>query len=125
MAYNPLIGYVRPKCVGGFAAVQEIADWLAKRGTSEYVQCFAEVSLWCKPQLQQNATGDRDVLGPSRFNCVPCASHMLRHACGYALANKGHDTRALLQAYLGHRNIQHTVRYSELAPTRFKDFWRR
>jgi hypothetical protein len=40
--------------------------------------------------------------------------HMLRHACGYALANRGHDTRAL-QAYLGHRNIQHTVRYSELA----------
>jgi site-specific recombinase XerD len=50
--------------------------------------------------------------------------HMLRHACGFALANKGHDTRAL-QAYLGHRNIQHTVRYTELAPTRFKDFWRR
>jgi site-specific recombinase XerD len=49
--------------------------------------------------------------------------HMLRHACGYALANAGHDTRAL-QAYLGHRNIQHSVRYSELAPTRFKDFWR-
>ncbi len=49
--------------------------------------------------------------------------HMLRHACGYALANEGHDTRAL-QAYLGHRNIQHTVRYTELAPTRFKDFWR-
>jgi integrase len=49
--------------------------------------------------------------------------HMLRHACGYALANKGHDTRAL-QAYLGHRNIQRTVRYSELSPTRFKDFWR-
>ena len=36
-----------------------------------------------------------------------------------ALANKGHDTRAL-QAYLGHRNIQHTVRYTELAPDRFK-----
>jgi type 1 fimbriae regulatory protein FimB/type 1 fimbriae regulatory protein FimE len=49
--------------------------------------------------------------------------HMLRHACGYALANKGHDTRAL-QAYLGHRNIQHTVRYAELTATRFKDFWR-
>jgi integrase len=49
--------------------------------------------------------------------------HMLRHACGYALANKGHDTRAL-QAYLGHRNIQHTVRYTELAPDRFKRFWR-
>jgi integrase len=49
--------------------------------------------------------------------------HMLRHACGFALANAGHDTRAL-QAYLGHKNIQHTVRYTELAPTRFKDFWR-
>jgi type 1 fimbriae regulatory protein FimB/type 1 fimbriae regulatory protein FimE len=49
--------------------------------------------------------------------------HMLRHACGFALANKGHDTRAL-QAFLGHKNIQHTVRYTELAPDRFKDFWR-
>jgi integrase len=49
--------------------------------------------------------------------------HMLRHACGFALANKGHDTRAL-QACLGHRNIQHTVRYTELSPTRFKNFWR-
>jgi len=49
--------------------------------------------------------------------------HMLRHACGFALANKGHDTRAL-QAYLGHKNIQHTVRYTELSPDRFKNFWR-
>jgi site-specific recombinase XerD len=49
--------------------------------------------------------------------------HMLRHACGYALENRGHDTRAL-QAYLGHKNIQHTLRYTELSPTRFKDFWR-
>ncbi len=50
--------------------------------------------------------------------------HMLRHACGYAHDNKGHDTRAL-QAYLGHRNIQHTVQYTELSPKRFKEFWRR
>ena len=49
--------------------------------------------------------------------------HMLRHACGYALANRGHDTRAL-QAYLGQKNIQHTVQYTELSPTRFKNFWR-
>jgi integrase len=48
--------------------------------------------------------------------------HMLRHACGYALANKGKDTRTL-QAYLGHRNIAHTVRYAELAPGRFKGLW--
>jgi type 1 fimbriae regulatory protein FimB/type 1 fimbriae regulatory protein FimE len=49
--------------------------------------------------------------------------HMLRHACGFALANKGHDTRSI-QDYLGHKNIQHTVIYTETAPTRFKDFWR-
>jgi integrase len=49
--------------------------------------------------------------------------HMLRHACGYKLANDGHDTQSL-QAYLGHKNIQHTVKYTELSPNRFKDFWR-
>jgi len=49
--------------------------------------------------------------------------HMLRHACGYALANRGTDTRTL-QAYLGHRSIQSTVRYTELAPGRFKNLWR-
>ena len=44
------------------------------------------------------------------------------NACGYALANKGHDMRAL-QAYLGHCNIQHTVRYTEFSPAQFKNFW--
>src|SRR5690349_10558669 len=53
----------------------------------------------------------------------PVHPHMLRHATGFKLANDGHDTRAI-QHYLGHKNIQHTVRYTELAPTRFKDFWR-
>jgi integrase len=53
----------------------------------------------------------------------PVHPHMLRHSCGYALANAGHDTRSL-QAWLGHKNIQHTVRYTELAPDRFKGFWR-
>ena len=54
------------------------------------------------------------------FKCHP---HMLRHATGFALANKGTDTRTL-QAYLGHRSIQSTVRYTELAPGRFKHLWR-
>jgi site-specific recombinase XerD len=49
--------------------------------------------------------------------------HMLRHACGFKLANDGVDTRTI-QAYLGHKSIQHTVRYTELAPTRFKEFFR-
>jgi integrase len=49
-------------------------------------------------------------------------SHMLRHACGYKLANDGHDTRAI-QHYLGHRSIASTVHYTALAPDRFKGFW--
>lgn len=49
--------------------------------------------------------------------------HMLRHACGYALANKGMDTRSL-QEFLGHKNIQNTVRYTTLAAGRFKNVWR-
>ena len=49
--------------------------------------------------------------------------HMLRHATGFKLANQGVDTRSL-QHYLGHKNIQHTVRYTELSPERFRDFWK-
>ena len=49
--------------------------------------------------------------------------HMLRHSCGYYLANKGYDTR-LIQDYLGHRNITHTVRYTRTAAARFEGLWR-
>ena len=52
----------------------------------------------------------------------PIHPHMLRHSTGYKLANDGHDTRAI-QHYLGHKNIQQTVRYTELSANRFKDFW--
>jgi type 1 fimbriae regulatory protein FimB/type 1 fimbriae regulatory protein FimE len=51
----------------------------------------------------------------------PVHFHMLRHACGYYYANRGEDTRSL-QLWLGHRSIQHTVRYSELSAERFKDW---
>lgn len=52
----------------------------------------------------------------------PVHTHMLRHGTGYYLANRGTDTR-VIQAYLGHNNIQHTVRYTELAPERFQSLW--
>jgi site-specific recombinase XerD len=48
---------------------------------------------------------------------------MLRHACGYALANKGRDTRAI-RGWLGHRSIASTSVYTAVAPNWFKDFWR-
>jgi type 1 fimbriae regulatory protein FimB len=49
--------------------------------------------------------------------------HVLRHACGFALADQGADTR-LIQDYLGHRIIQHTVRYTATNPARFEKLWR-
>ena len=54
---------------------------------------------------------------------LPVHFHMLRHSCGYKLANDGIDTRAI-QDWLGHVSITHTTRYTQLATTRFKDFWR-
>jgi len=53
----------------------------------------------------------------------PVHPHQLRHACGYYLAASGHDTRAI-QDYLGHKNIHHTVRYTQMSPHRFENFWR-
>lgn len=50
--------------------------------------------------------------------------HMLRHGCGYALADRGADTR-LIQDYLGHRSIQSTVIYTATNPKRFEGLWRR
>jgi type 1 fimbriae regulatory protein FimB len=56
-----------------------------------------------------------ELAGLSELNVHP---HMLRHACGYDLANRGMDTRGI-QEYLGHTNIQNTVRYTALSPNRF------
>lgn len=52
----------------------------------------------------------------------PIHPHMLRHSTGFKLVNDKHDTRAI-QHYMGHKNIQHTVRYTELATGRFDTFW--
>jgi integrase len=77
--------------------------------------------------------GPRSALAPRMFAggqngsfrggvCRPIHPHMLRHGCGYALANAA-TTHGRYRPWLGH-NIQHTVRYTELAPDRFKNFWR-
>jgi len=76
-------------------------------------------------QSPMTAAGFRRML--SRVGAIstvnfPVHPHMLRHACGYKLANDRHDTRAI-QLYLGHRNIQHTVRYTELSAECFSNFW--
>jgi len=53
---------------------------------------------------------------------MPIHPHMLRHSTGFKLANDGQDTRAI-QHYLGHKNIQYTALYTQLAPDRFNNFW--
>lgn len=71
------------------------------------------------------AAGFRKMLartGEESAITFPVHPHMLRHSCGFKLANDGQDTRAI-QHYLGHKNIQHTVQYTELSAGRFKNFW--
>jgi type 1 fimbriae regulatory protein FimB/type 1 fimbriae regulatory protein FimE len=88
------------------------------QGTSPYVfvteQGTPVTTAWFLRMLQR--TGRAAKLS---FRVHP---HMLRHACGYKLANDGHDTRSLAH-YLGHRNLQSTARYTALAPDRFAKFW--
>jgi type 1 fimbriae regulatory protein FimE len=54
---------------------------------------------------------------------MPVHPHMLRHGCGFKLANQGIDTRSI-QAFMGHSSIASTVVYTEIAPQRFKGFWK-
>lgn len=58
-----------------------------------------------------------------RAKLAPVHPHMLRHSCGFALANKGYDLR-LIQDYLGHRDPRHTVHYTRTAGRRFEGLWR-
>ena len=81
--------------------------------------------MFCLIQLAQQSSSKArltNAIAAAALFAIACP-HMLRHAAGYYLASKGHDTKAI-QAYLRHRSIQHTVRYTELAPGRFNDFWK-
>jgi len=99
------------------------------------------ISAWLKERVRKKPTGkaffaseQRKPLHRSTVNLLlrkysAAASlpllahpHMLRHACGFALADQGADTR-LIQDYLGHRNIQHTVKYTAANPARFEKLW--
>jgi site-specific recombinase XerD len=82
-------------------------------------------SLWSERGAPLSAPGFSRMVeraGRAAKLGIKVHGHVLRHACGYALANAGHDTRAF-QAYLGHANIQNTTRYTALAQDRFAKFW--
>jgi type 1 fimbriae regulatory protein FimB len=100
------------------------------------------IGAWLKQRARMQPTGKTFFVGEqrkplhrstvnfalkaySKAAALPFSAHphMLRHACGFALADQGADTR-LIQDYLGHRNIQHTVRYTAANPARFEKLWR-
>jgi site-specific recombinase XerD len=85
-----------------------------------------QTALACHPPAIARSTRALPDRQPRRSQsgfAFPVHAHMLRHACGYALANGGHDTRRI-QDWLGHRSIQHTTRYTQLSAVPFKDSWR-
>ncbi len=96
------------KSGGAGAALDGQALFLSTRGTA-----LSRKTFWALLRRYGEAAG----------LALPPHPHMLRHACGFALADQGADTR-LIQDYLGHRNIQHTVRYTATNPVRFEKLWR-
>ena len=62
-------------------------------------------------------------MAAERAKLPPVHSHMLRHSCGFYLANRGYDLR-LIQDYLGHRDPKHTAHYTRVAGSRFEGLWR-
>ena len=70
------------------------------------------------------ATGRKRVIRAGQQAGIefPIHPHRRRYTTSYKRANEGQGTRAI-QHDLGHRNSQHTTRYTELAPDRFKNFW--
>ena len=93
---------------GAGAALDRQALFLSARGTA-----LSRKTFWALLRRYGELAG----------LSLPPHPHMLRHACGFALADQGADTR-LIQDYLGHRNIQHTVRYTATNPVRFEKLWR-
>ena len=103
--------------------LRAIKVWLAERERMK-PDCDAFfVSERCNPLNRRTAWDAIRRYGELAGLPLDAHPHMLRHACGYALADQGADTR-LIQDYLGHRNIQHTVRYTATNPARFERLWR-
>jgi type 1 fimbriae regulatory protein FimB/type 1 fimbriae regulatory protein FimE len=90
----------------------------SKHGASAFVFATERKGGPFAPEALNNLI---KALGKKAKLDIPIHAHMLRHACGYRLAAQGQTTRAI-QGYLGHRNIEHTVRYTELSPQPYKDF---
>ena len=103
--------------------IRFIKSWLAERARMKPQTDAFFVSERRKPLSRVTVWTFMRRYGELADLSLPAHPHMLRHACGFALADQGADTR-LIQDYLGHRNIQHTVRYTATNPARFEKLWR-
>lgn len=103
--------------------VRVIKGWLAERRRWNPPHDAFFVSERRTPLNRKTAWVAIRAYGEKAGLSVAAHPHMLRHACGFALADQGADTR-LIQDYLGHRNIQHTVIYTATNPARFEKLWR-
>jgi len=103
--------------------VRAIRAWLRKR---VYAPCRNSPLLFLSergPMTRQAMNYALATIGKRMKPAMHVWPHCLRHSCGFALANKGHDTR-VLQDFLGHRNIRHTQLYTRTAAVRFEGLWR-
>lgn len=103
--------------------VKAIRAWLAIRATMEPETDAFFISERRTMLSRKTAWHAIRAYGELAGLSIPAHPHMLRHACGFALADQGADTR-LIQDYLGHRSIQHTVLYTAANPARFERLWR-
>jgi len=103
--------------------VRVIKGWLAERRRWNLPHDAFFVSERRTPLNRRTVWSAIRVYGEKAELALQAHPHMLRHACGFALADQGADTR-LIQDYLGHRNIQHTVIYTAANPVRFEKLWR-
>lgn len=106
--------------------MKELRRWLKVRATIPDARetRYLFVSRTGQPLSRQQFYNIIRKTGQDANLPVAAHPHMLRHACGYALADAGVDTR-LIQDYLGHRNIRHTVLYTASNPARFEGMWER
>jgi type 1 fimbriae regulatory protein FimB len=103
--------------------IRAIKAWLIKRAQMKPETDAFFISERRGPLSRKTAWVMIRTYGELAGLAVDAHPHMLRHACGFALADQGADTR-LIQDYLGHRNIQHTVKYTATNPARFERLWR-
>jgi type 1 fimbriae regulatory protein FimB len=103
--------------------LKAIGAWLKERARMEPKGKTFFVSEQRRPLHRSTVNFLLDACSKAAALPFSVHRHMLRHGCGFALADQGADTR-LIQDYLGHRNIQHTMRYTAANPARFEKLWR-